>query len=65
MVSALSFLCVTIVCVTFCVCVMFTISVFIKFHISCRLQTNQLFKHANYYNKLLTSSLMINDSNDG
>ena len=65
MVSALSLLCVTIVYVMFCVCVMFTISVFIKFHISCRLQTNQLLKHANYYNKLLTSSLMINDFNDG
>ena len=60
MVSALSLLCVTIVCEMFCVCVMF-----IKFHISCRLQTNQLLKHANYYNKLLISSLMINDSNNG
>ena len=65
MVNALSLLCVTIVCVMFCVCVTFTISVFIKFHISCRLQTNQLLKHANYYNKLLISSLMINDSNNG
>ena len=49
----------------FCVCVMFTTSVFIKFHISCQLQTKQLFKHANYYNKLLISSLMKNDSNNG
>ena len=47
------------------VCLVFTISVFIKFHISCRLQTYQLLKHANYYNKLLISSLMINDSNNG
>ena len=65
MVSALSLSCVTNVCAMFCVCVVFTISVFIKFHISCRLQTYQLLKHANYYNKLLISSLMINDSNNG
>ena len=41
MVRVLSLLCVTIVCVMFCVCVIFTISVLIKFHNSCRLQTNQ------------------------
>ena len=33
MISALSLVCVTIVCVLFCVCVVFLISVFVKFHI--------------------------------
>ena len=66
MVSALSLLCEVIVCVMFCVCVVFTTSVFIKFHITCRLQTNQLLRHTNFYNKLsISQSLMINDSNNG
>ena len=42
-------------CIVLCLCCVFDFCVCKIPHFFCRLQTNQLHRHANYYNKIITN----------